>query len=66
MSVDANLRRLVRERAENCCEYCGCQQHELPVATVSDDFQLRNDRFKRSSFHGHLFSLRLPHQFSLI
>ncbi len=33
MSVDANLRRLVRERAENRCEYCGCHQDELPFVT---------------------------------
>lgn len=33
MAVDATLRRLVRERAENRCEYCGCHQDELPFVT---------------------------------
>jgi len=33
MAIDATLRRLVRLRAENRCEYCRCHQDELPLVT---------------------------------
>lgn len=33
MAIDAALRRLVRHRAGNRCEYCGLQQGELPLVT---------------------------------
>ncbi|HQU43707.1 MAG TPA: HNH endonuclease [Pirellulales bacterium] len=33
MAIDAALRRLVRQRARNRCEYCGIQQEELPFVT---------------------------------
>ena len=33
MAIDSTLRRLVRHRAENRCEYCGCHQDELPLIT---------------------------------
>ena len=33
MPIDAALRRLVRTRAGNRCEYCRCQQDELPFVT---------------------------------
>ena len=33
MAIDAALRRLVRTRAENQCEYCHCRQDDLPFVT---------------------------------
>lgn len=33
MAIDAALRRLVRLRAGNRCEYCGFHQDELPLVT---------------------------------
>lgn len=33
MAINAALRRLVRQRARNRCEYCGLRQDELPYAT---------------------------------
>jgi hypothetical protein len=33
MAIDTALRRFVRERAENHCEYCGMRQAELPFVT---------------------------------
>jgi hypothetical protein len=33
MAIDAALRRFVRERAENRCEYCHCHQEDLPFVT---------------------------------
>ena len=33
MPVDAALRRLVRQRADDRCEYCGLHQDELPFVT---------------------------------
>ena len=33
MAIDSTLRRLVRHRAGNRCEYCGCHQDELPLIT---------------------------------
>jgi hypothetical protein len=33
MAIDAALRRLVRDRAANRCEYCRCHQDELPFVT---------------------------------
>jgi hypothetical protein len=33
MAVDAALRRLVRARAGNRCEYCRCHQDDLPFVT---------------------------------
>ena len=33
MLIDAALRRLVRSRAANRCEYCHCRQDELPFVT---------------------------------
>ncbi|HEX7449282.1 MAG TPA: HNH endonuclease [Pirellulales bacterium] len=33
MPIDAALRRLVRQRAGYCCEYCGLRQNELPFVT---------------------------------
>lgn len=31
--MDAATRRLVRQRANNRCEYCGLRQEDAPVAT---------------------------------
>ena len=31
MAIDAALRRLVRQRADNRCEYCGVHQDQLPL-----------------------------------
>lgn len=33
MAIDAALRRLIRQRAGNSCEYCGMRQDELPFVT---------------------------------
>jgi hypothetical protein len=33
MAVDAALRRLVRRRAHDRCEYCHCHQSDLPFVT---------------------------------
>jgi hypothetical protein len=33
MAIDAALRRFVRDRAGNRCEYCHCHQDDLPFAT---------------------------------
>ena len=33
MAISAAVRRLVRDRAENCCEYCGVSQAHIPFAT---------------------------------
>jgi hypothetical protein len=33
MAIDAALRRLVRQRAENRCEYCHCRQDDLAFVT---------------------------------
>ena len=33
MAIDTALRRFVRQRAGNCCEYCGCHQDDLPLVT---------------------------------
>lgn len=33
MAIDAALRRLVRRRAGNRCEYCGLRHEELPFVT---------------------------------
>ena len=37
MAIDAALRRVVRERAGNRCEYCGLSQDELPLITFHID-----------------------------
>lgn len=33
MAIDAALRRLVRQRAGNLCEYCHCRQDDVPFVT---------------------------------
>ena len=33
MAIDKKLRDLVRQRAVNRCEYCGCHQNDLPLVT---------------------------------
>lgn len=33
MAIDAALRRLIRHRASNRCEYCGFHQDQLPLVT---------------------------------
>lgn len=33
MAIDSAVRRLVRTRAANRCEYCRCHQDELPFVT---------------------------------
>lgn len=33
MAIDTALRRLVRQRAANRCEYCHCHQEDLPFVT---------------------------------
>ena len=33
MAIDSALRRLVRHRAGNYCEYCGCHQDDVPLVT---------------------------------
>lgn len=33
MAIDAALRRFVRQRADDRCEYCGMRQDELPFVT---------------------------------
>lgn len=33
MAIDRALRRVVRQRAKNRCEYCGCHQEDLPFVT---------------------------------
>jgi hypothetical protein len=30
--MDARLRQFVRQRAKNCCEYCGLRQEQEPLA----------------------------------
>lgn len=47
--TDAALRRLVRERAANSCEYCRLPQHLAPSAT----FQIEHIRAKQ---HGGMFT----------
>src|SRR5262245_48839080 len=37
MAIDAALRRLVRQRAGNRCEYCGLGQDELPLIVFHVD-----------------------------
>ncbi len=37
MPIDAALRRLVRTRAGNRCEYCHCDQRELPFVSFHVD-----------------------------
>lgn len=37
MAIDRALRRWIRQRAENRCEYCGCHQDDLPFATLHVD-----------------------------
>jgi hypothetical protein len=32
--MDAATKRLVRQRARNCCEYCGLRQDHSPLATL--------------------------------
>ena len=37
MAIDAALRRLVRQRAGNRCEYCGLHQDDLPLVMLHVD-----------------------------
>ena len=37
MAIDTSLRRFVRQRAGNRCEYCGCHQDDLPLVTFHVD-----------------------------
>jgi 5-methylcytosine-specific restriction endonuclease McrA len=37
MAIEAALRRLVRQRASNRCEYCGLHQDDLPFVMLHVD-----------------------------
>jgi HNH endonuclease len=37
MAIDVALRRLIRQRAENRCEYCGLHQDDLPLVILHVD-----------------------------
>jgi hypothetical protein len=33
-AIDAGIRQMVRQRAGNCCEYCGLRQEQSPLASL--------------------------------
>ena len=53
--MEAAVRRLVRERADNCCEYCRLSQAIAPAAT----FQIEHIRAKQHGGESELENLAL-------